>query len=139
MVKKTQFKPGKSGNPKGRPPGIIDRRTAFKKFIEKDAEAIIKKTVKLAKDGDIAAIRLCIDRIIPPIRSKDEPVNIPNLDGGKTLTEQAQIIITAIGLAEISPTEGTAVLTALASKARIDEIDELERRIKYLEGKSNVS
>jgi hypothetical protein len=37
------------------------------------ASAITKKAIELAKNGDLTALRLCLERIIPP--RKDRPVN----------------------------------------------------------------
>ncbi|MCU7807824.1 MAG: hypothetical protein KZQ73_08165, partial [Candidatus Thiodiazotropha sp. (ex Semelilucina semeliformis)] len=66
------FKKGKSGNPKGRPKGVADRRTLFRKHIESKAEDLIKKVVEMALDGDVRAMKLCLERITPPMRPKDE-------------------------------------------------------------------
>jgi hypothetical protein len=85
----------------------------------------------MALDGDTAALRLCLERIIPPIRAKDDPVLIPGLKG--TLTEQAETVVSAMSAGAITPAEANAVLTGLAAQARIAEIDELEKRISKLE------
>lgn len=133
------FNKGKSGNPKGRPRGAKGKAAELRELLKPKAPDIVKKVVQLALGGDSTALRLCLERIIPPIKSKDEPVNIPNLDGTKPLTEQAQVIITAIGSAEISPSEGSTILSAIASKARVDEIDELAKRIEALEEKAGAN
>ena len=125
------FKKGASGNPRGRPRGIEDRRVKMRKAFEAKSDDLIQKTIDLALDGDLAALRLCLDRICPPIKVKDEPANIGTLKG--TLTEQGQAIVTSMGRGKITPGEAASMLSALASQTKIVEADELERRMTALE------
>jgi len=37
------------------------------------AQALIEKTVELAKGGDTTDLRPCLARVMVPIRAKDEP------------------------------------------------------------------
>jgi hypothetical protein len=47
------FKPGKSGNPQGRPKGARNKTTvATEQLLDGEAEAITKKAIELAKSGD---------------------------------------------------------------------------------------
>ena len=63
----TQFRPGQSGNPNGRPKGSRNAATlALESLLDGEAEALTRKAVELALAGDIAALRLCLDRILPP-------------------------------------------------------------------------
>ena len=60
------FKPGQSGNPKGRPKGALNKTTrAAMVLLENEAEDLTRKLVELAKGGDITALRLCLERLIP--------------------------------------------------------------------------
>jgi len=65
------FKPGKSGNPLGRPKGIVDKRTQLKELLEVHAEEIIAKLAELAKSGEPNALRLCVERLLPKVRLED--------------------------------------------------------------------
>jgi hypothetical protein len=52
------FEKGESGNPAGRPPGSRNRATLLmESLMADDAEAIGRKAVAMAKEGDLAAIR----------------------------------------------------------------------------------
>lgn len=128
---KSQFKRGQSGNPNGRPRGIPDRRTELRKLLEPHAGDLVKKLVELAMAGDTTALRICIDRLIPPLRASDVPVKVPGLEG--SLTNQGKTVMTAIGTGELAPDTGSALLQALGTLARIVEADELEKRVRKLE------
>ncbi len=63
------FQPGRSGNPKGRPPGrrlVTELRDQLDQTIENgetQGALIVRKLVDLAIGGDLAAIKLIFDRI----------------------------------------------------------------------------
>lgn len=65
------FKSGKSGNPNGRPKGVIDKRTQLRSLLQPHAEDLVNKLIERAKLGDSWAMKLCIDRLIPPIKKDD--------------------------------------------------------------------
>jgi hypothetical protein len=73
-----QFQKGQSGNPLGRPLGSRNKRTiAAEKLFDEDAEALTRVAIDLAKEGDIAALRLCMDRICAPNRHRPVAFDLP--------------------------------------------------------------
>jgi Family of unknown function (DUF5681) len=67
------FQPGLSGNPAGKPKGTRNKTTlAVEAPLDGEAETLTRKAIELAKAGDLAALRVCLDRIAPP--RKDRPV-----------------------------------------------------------------
>ena len=135
MRKDTKFKPGKSGNPKGRPKGARDKRTELRSLLEPHSKELVEKVVELAIGGDTTALRLCLERLIPPFRSQEQSITLDNMNG--ELTAQGRQIILAMGNGELSPSDASSMLQALASQARLSEVDELERRISKLEEKKS--
>ena len=125
------FQAGKSGNPSGRPPGIRDRRTAMRALLEPHAQALVAKAVELALAGDGTALRICIDRLIPAIKAKDDSVSLPSLNG--SLADQGRVVVEALAEGKLSPEEVSTILQALATQARIVEVDEIEKRVTALE------
>lgn len=132
----TAFKPGKSGNPKGRPKGIPDKRTVWRQALEPHGKALMAKAVDLALAGDASALKLCLDRLAPPIRPQAEPIRFDL--HGVNLTEQAQSVLAAIADGTIPPDAGKALLDALASLSKITEIDEIMRRLDAIEEKTRA-
>jgi hypothetical protein len=63
-----RFRKGRSGNPKGRPAGARNKATqSAELLLDGEAEALTRRAVELALAGDGMALRLCLERIIPPI------------------------------------------------------------------------
>lgn len=59
------FTKGQSGNPGGRRKGVPNRRTELAKMLDPHAEALIAKMIEIALEGDVTALRLCMERLIP--------------------------------------------------------------------------
>jgi len=127
------FEPGQSGNPKGRPKGVADRRRGLREMLASHGEELVAKVVEMAMAGDATALRIAMERVLPAIKSKDEPVSLP-IKGG-TLAEKGEAVLAAIGDGVVPPDVGAGILQAIASQARIVEVDEIERRLAALEAK----
>src|SRR5262249_49446834 len=61
------FKPGNAGRPKG----ARNRTTvAAEALLDGQAEALTRKAIERALGGDILALRICLDRILPARRDR---------------------------------------------------------------------
>jgi Family of unknown function (DUF5681) len=78
--KQGRFVKGQSGNPEGKLRGTRHRATQLAEtLLEGDSEALVRKAVELALGGDTVALKLCLDRILPPRRERTVALNLPNL------------------------------------------------------------
>ena len=65
------FVKGESGNPAGRPPGSRSKTTLLAEAMFRgEAETIIRIAIDKAKEGDMTAVRLCLDRVFPRLRDR---------------------------------------------------------------------
>lgn len=126
-----KFKKGQSGNPTGRPPGSKDKRTALREMLESHSEELINKALELAREGDSAALKMCIDRLMPPLRPQHEKILLEGISG--TLTEQAQAIIQNMAEGKLAPDQATNMIQAISAMCSIQEVDELRRALDQLE------
>ena len=131
------WKPGQSGNPKGRPTGSRNRVTLVAlAAMEEGAAAIAKKVVEMAKQGDLSAARLVLERLVPPARER--LVALPYLPDTATaagVSEAQQTILQAVTDGEITPGEGATLAGIVEVRRRALETQELEARIAMLEAK----
>lgn len=99
------FQSGKSGNPSGRPKGIIDKRTELRGLLEPHAKDLVAKLVELAKAGEPTALRLCVERLLPRIKPDNSIwFQLPEgrLDTGDNMLKIAQDITSAVAAGELS-------------------------------------
>lgn len=126
----TTWKPGQSGNPRGRPPGGGEVG-ALRAKIAEHLPDVLAAVIAKAREGDMQAARLLIERTLPPIRAAESAVALDLPPG--TLTDQGRAILSAVAAGTLPPGQGAQLVAALASLARVAELDELERRLGALE------
>jgi len=131
--KKSNWRPGQSGNPAGRPPGITNAKKMRDTIGQKDLKAILTQLVAQAKSGDTAAAKLLLDRALPPLKVIEMPVRVDGVDPSASTLENASAVIAALADGHIAPGQVAAILNGLASLAKVREVEELEKRIEVLE------
>ena len=124
------FRPGKSGNPAGRPRGIPDRRNELKRRLDAAAPDLLDQAITQARSGDPHMMRLLLGRVLPS--PKAESAAMIELTG-KSLTDHASAILKAATTGDLSPSAATELLTGLSAAAKIREADEVIERVKRLE------
>ena len=127
-----KFERGQSGNPQGRRAGSTNQRTrGLFATLDPQGPALVAKVVDLALAGDITALKLCLDRLLPALKPCELPVTLPDLP--ESLTDQGKAILQAMADAQVTPSQAAALLQALGTQARIEEVDHLRARVEALE------
>ena len=130
-----KFKQGESGNPSGRPKGATDKRTELNKLLRPHAENLVAKAVELALAGDVIALRICLDRLIP--RIKNETINflMPELDLTKSqsLLVIGSEVLKAVANGNITPEHACNISAVLEAQRKTIETCELADRIGEVE------
>jgi hypothetical protein len=128
------FEKGQSGNPSGRPRGIRKRATqTMQGLLDGEAQALTRKAVELALEGDTSALRMCLDRIGPPRRERVAPLKLPPVRDPADLAGTMTAIIGAAGSGAISPDEGGRLARLVEIFLRAVEVRDFEQRLQLLE------
>jgi hypothetical protein len=125
-----KWRPGQSGNPRGRPKGA-GKVGELRAVIAEALPDILAGLIERARGGDTAAAKLLLERALPAVRPVELPEAVPLQ--GETLTEQGRAVLHLLAEGELGPGQAAALLSAIGQLARVTELDELARRVESLE------
>ena len=130
---KTRGRPFEPGNP-GRPKGSRNKATlAAEALLDGDAEALTRKAIELALAGDVTALRLCWERIVPA--RKDRPVTfaLPKLEHASDAVTASAAIVEAVANGDLTPSEAAELSKVVDGFKRALEAADFEDRLVRLE------
>jgi hypothetical protein len=127
------FKPGQSGNPAGRAVGSRNKKTlAVEAALFERAQELVDDLVERAKNGEPAAMRLCMERILPVGRGRPLPIELPPVRSAEDAQAAAGVIMEALKEGAISAREAVDLLRVVEGLTRltgaIDFIKKVARR-----------
>ena len=128
------FEPGTSGNPSGRPKGHRNKATmAMEQLLEGEAEGLARKVIEQGLAGDMVAMRICLDRLLPPRRDRPVAFALPKIESANDVPVAAAAILAACAAGSLSPGEAAGIMGLLSTYARTLADTEIEARLAALE------
>ena len=118
----------------GRPKGSRNKATiAIEGLLEGQAEALTQTAISKALGGDSIALRLCMDRIAPPMKDKPVVFTLPKMRDAMDASQAAGSVLSAVSDGTLTPIEGTRVMGLIDSYRRTLELTDIEQRLHALE------
>jgi hypothetical protein len=134
-----RFAKGRSGNLAGKPRGARDRATlAAEALLGDEANALTRKAIELALNGDVQAIRICLDRILPTRRGRPVHVPLPEIKAASDVTTALSAVLGAISRGELTTDEASGIAAVVEATRKSIELAEIEARIAKLEACQNM-
>jgi hypothetical protein len=135
--------PGKPFTPgnhfgRGRPAGSRNKSTlGWLALLEDEGGSIVRTVIDRAKEGDPTALRLCMERLVPPCKERCISLELP----GDVMTAEGTLgalaaVVAALARGEITPGETEATARVLETCRKAVETQELDRRLTELEKRS---
>ncbi len=126
------------GNP-GRPAGSRHKYVlAIQGLLDGEAEALGRKAVELALEGDTVALRLCLERIVPAKRDTPVRFDLPTIASATEAAHAAQAVLLAVSQGDVTPMEGATIMGLVEQYRKTLELSEFEGRIVALERATQV-
>ena len=132
--KAAPFRKGQSGNPAGRPKGARNKATiALEALLDGEGEAITRKAIEMAMDGDTTAMRLVIERILPP--RKDRPVmfTLPKLEVAVDAVKATAALAEAVASGDLTPSEAGEISKLVDGFTKAVEQHDIQQRLERIE------
>jgi hypothetical protein len=134
-VPATRGRPFRHGNP-GRKRGSKNRTTLVAAaLLEREAEELVRKAVELAQAGDVVMLKFLLGRTLP--RDRLIKVDLPRMEFADDAVEALGSVMRAVSDGSISPSEGAALATLIASCKKAIDMADVAKRLDALEARTN--
>jgi hypothetical protein len=132
--KQRGFQKGQSGNPAGKPKGVRNRATLMaEKLMQDDAEQVVRAVVEKAKQGDMTAARLIIERIAPVRKGRPITLDLPDAKTSADLAGAMASLVRAMATGEVTPDEAATIAGVFEIRRKTIESVDFEERLAALE------
>lgn len=131
-----KFQKGQSGNPSGKRPGTLNKRSQFIRLLEDNAENLINKLIELALEGDVQALRFCLERFLPKATTNQYiQLDLQGLDIqlSKNLPMIGKKIIDATASGALSVQDGNQFMQLINAQKEFLAQEELAKRLDEIE------
>jgi hypothetical protein len=120
-----RFQKGQSGNPAGKPKGARHKTTLLaERLMQDDVEKIVNAVLTAARNGDMMAAKIILDRIAPVSRRQCVSFDLPKIESQDDEVAARAAVLGAVADGDLTP--GEAVVIS-------ELIDELGRRFRKAE------
>ena len=109
---------------------------ALESLLDGEAEALTRKAVELALAGDITALRLCLDRILPARKDRPVSLEMPTINTAEDAKAASAVLLAAVAAGSLTPSEAAEIgklvdsyLKAIETTEVLARLDKLEKRL----------
>jgi hypothetical protein len=129
------WKKGQSGNPRGVNGSTYRNKAAVvaETLVDDEGEVLIRKCIEFALQGDANAMKLCIERLLPPRRVRPVKFALPELHSIADAQAALAKLVDAVCRGEVLSDEALAVTEIINSFTKVLAVSELESRLAALE------
>ena len=111
---------------------------AAEQLLQGELDNICRRLIEEALEGNMQAIKLVLDRILPRRKNRSIELSLPKLHNSDDVLKAISIIVNAVGCGEISPCEGEAASRIIDTYMKAIEVHDYEKRLSQLEEKKNL-
>jgi|ERR1051326_3845176 hypothetical protein len=117
-----KFQPGQSGNPSGRPPGSLNKKTlAAQALLDERAEEMVTNLMDRSKNGEPAAMRLVSDRLLPTGRNRLVAIELPVIKTPDDAELALTVVTDELAAGKLTIAEASALITLIDRMLRLAE------------------
>jgi len=103
-------------------------------LLDEEGEEVARTALKLARKGNVAALRLVMERLLPPSRRRTVSIDLPEIVTPADVPRALAAVTAAVGRGELTPDEGAALGSLISATRQALELAEIDLRLRKLEG-----
>jgi hypothetical protein len=129
-------KPFEPGNKlgRGRPRGSRNKTTMMaQELLDSHAESLVRKCLVSALKGDIKALQLCLDRILPARRELPVKIGKLSVSTATDLAKASELVTQKVAAGQLTPGQGHAISELIERHRKVIETEDFDRRLQMLE------
>ena len=88
------------------------RTLALETLLDGQAQAMTQKAMDLALAGDMAALRICLDRILPPRRDRPVTFALPPIESAQDAAATVSAVLAAVAAGDLTPADAGEISKA---------------------------
>jgi hypothetical protein len=127
------FEGGNTGNLPGPKRSRNKRTMAVEALLDGEATAITCKVIEKALGGDMTALRLCFERILPAKRDHPVGFEMPEIKTAGDAVKASSALLAACAAGTLSRSEAAEIMALVVAHIQLIEQVEIEARITALE------
>lgn len=136
MQKNQKFQKGRSGNPKGKIKGTKNKATLVaEQLLQGELEAICRRLLQEAVEGNMQAIKMVLDRLLPPKRNISLAIDLPKLENSSDALKAIAYVTMAVSRGDLSIDDGEALSKMIEIYIKAMEAHDYETRLSMIEQK----
>jgi hypothetical protein len=127
------LKRAKAGIRPAAPRGPRNKATILaEEMFQGEAETIIRKAIDKAKEGDMTAIRLCLERVFPRLRDRATMFDLPPINSVQEALAALAAIVAGVRDGDITAAEGSELSKLVDHYLRVLEAKVFEQQLRML-------
>jgi hypothetical protein len=108
--------------------------------LDGEGEAITRQAIRLAKAGNQTALRLCLERLIPPRKERLVRLTLPeDISTAEGVSNALAAVLRSAAQGKVTLSEATQLASLLEIRRKMIETQDLERRLGEIENKIKSS
>ena len=101
-------------------------------LLDGEAQALTRKAIDKALDGDMGALRLCLERLLPPRRDRLVTFELPKIETAGDALKAISAIVSACAAGDLSPSEAADFTGLVSTYIRTLEVTEIQAELAAL-------
>jgi hypothetical protein len=101
-------------------------------LLDRHASTLVSKAIELAERGNVVALRLCVERILPPRKDRAVAFGLPAVESAADAERLMGLVTRAMARGEVTPSEALEIARFLDTYLKTEFAARIEKELAEL-------